>query len=287
MDKHLMPVRWSRRFLCGEIVESIGFVILTWNSEKYIGNCLKAVQSLNHYRIKIIVVDNGSDDNTIKEIVNLNSGVIELIQLTENRGTTISRNIGIERVMDCNYVCILDSDTIVNQIAMDKLLEILKERKENAIAGPRMMTSDGVLQNSGRRIPTITEKILKVLPVKCAKVKAQQLEKYEDVFEKDSRPVGYLMSACWLIKKEVLEKIGLLDEKIFYAPEDVEYCIRVWENGYRVIYCNEVYIIHEWQRLSRKKLFSKHNYEHIKGLLYLYKKYHFCFNAGKIESKVR
>lgn len=273
--------------MCGEIVESIGFVILTWNSEKYIGNCLKAIQNLDGYKIKVIVVDNGSDDNTIKEIVNLNSGVIELIQLTENRGTTISRNIGIERVMDCNYVCILDSDTIVNQIAMDKLLEILKERKENAIAGPRMMTSDGVLQNSGRRIPTITEKILKVLPVKCAKVKAQQLEKYEDVFEKDSRPVGYLMSACWLIKKEVLEKIGLLDEKIFYAPEDVEYCIRVWENGYRVIYCNEVHIIHEWQRLSRKKLFSKHNYEHIKGLLYLYKKYHFCFNAGKIESKVR
>ena len=95
------------------------------------------------------------------------------------------------------------------------------------------------------------------------------------------------MSACWLIKKEVIEHIGYLDEKIFYAPEDVEYCIRAWKNGYRIMYCRDAEIIHEWQRLSRKKLFSRHNWEHIKGLAYMFCKYRYCFNTDKLEKLVQ
>lgn len=48
--------------------------------------------------------------------------------------------------------------------------------------------------------------------------------------------VGYLMSACWVMRTELIDKIGLLDENIFYAPEDVEFCLRAWVNGYNVLY---------------------------------------------------
>lgn len=264
---------------------SIGFIILTWNSEKYIGSCIEAVQKIENYDIKVIVIDNGSTDSTLEQITKDRN--TEIIRLDKNAGTTVSRNIGIKKASECDFICILDSDTIINQEAVDGLINVLQEDKANAIAGPKMADSRGVIQNSGRKIPSAAEKMLKVLPCKAAKKKAQELEKYSDIFDVECRPVGYLMSACWMIKREVIEKIGLLDEKIFYAPEDAEYCIRAWKSGYRVIYCGNVQIVHEWQRLSRKKIFSRHNYEHIKGLFYLYRKYHFCLSSKKLEERVK
>lgn len=70
--------------------------------------------------------------------------------------------------------------------------------------------------------------------------------------EHEITDVGYLMSACWMMPAILIEKIGLLDENIFYAPEDVEYCLRAWKRGYRVCYDQDALIVHAWQRLSRK-----------------------------------
>lgn len=273
-------------------MESLGFVILTWNSEKVIENCLNSISGLSGYNIHVIVVDNGSSDNTCdllskRELFQNTNIVFELIRLESNKGTTISRNIGISRLMENDWICILDSDTVINQKAIDQMIFDLKERKENGIVGPRMITSSGLVQNSGRRVPTIGEKICKVLPVKKAREHSLRYEKYEGIEKNDIVPVGYLMSACWMVKKEVIDTIGLLDEKIFYAPEDVEFCIRAWKAGYRVLFDGRISIIHEWQRLSRKKLISKHNWEHIKGLFYMYSKHKFVFSANKLEKLVR
>lgn len=274
-------------------MEKLGVVILTWNSQEYIKKCLQSIIEITGYDIHVVVVDNGSLDSTCK-IVNdtqtlfeKKKKVCELIKLDVNMGTTISRNIGILKLMKCDWICVLDSDTIINQMAVDKMICDLNKKKENGIVGPKMITSSGVIQNSGRHIPTITEKVCKILPLRKAKEYSYNYERYMEIDNKEIIPVGYLMSACWMIKREVFENIGLLDEKIFYAPEDVEFCIRTWQGGYRVLFDGNVEIIHEWQRLSRKKVFSKHNFEHIKGLLYMFKKYKFLFKADKIEKLVR
>ena len=272
-------------------MKKLGFVILTWNSEKVIGNCLESIAKLKDYEVKVVVVDNGSTDETLIIIENhkqlfCDEKHLELLSLNCNMGTTKSRNMGIKKMHDRDYICILDSDTVINQDAIDHMIDVLEIDARNGIVGPKMETSEGVLQNSGRHIPTIKEKIYKVLPFKSAQNKANHMERYDDIKGDVVRPVGYLMSACWLIKQEVIEDVGLLDENIFYAPEDVEYCIRVWRSNFRVLYDNNSSIIHEWQRLSRKKLISKHNYEHIKGLLYMYRKHKFLFNADKIEKLV-
>ena len=93
--------------------------------------------------------------------------------------------------------------------------------------------------------------------------------------------VGYLLSACWVMRTEIFEKVGLFDEKIFYAPEDVEFCIRCLKAEYNNLYCYDADIVHEWQRLSRKKMFSKHNFEHIKGLFYMFAKHRYLFRIPK------
>ena len=254
----------------------IAFIILTWNSEKYINNCIKSILDLNFSKIYISIVDNGSTDSTLEILENLRSDkknvYLNLIKLKNNLGTTISRNLAIKEVKDkVDYICILDSDTIINQNAIEHMIILLNK------------SLDGTIQPSGRNIPTLTVKVLKVLPFSFIKKIGEDLEKIDIKYDNNILKVGYLMSACWLIKVEVIEKIGLLDEKIFYAPEDVEFCLRAWINGYNVLYDKNIEIIHEWQRISRKKLISKHNWEHIKGLIYLFFKYKYMFSTKKFE----
>ena len=250
----------------------IAFVIITWNSERYIEKCLESINKFKKIEYEIFIVDNGSTDKTVS-ILDKNKNEKTHINIQkENLGTTKSRNIALRQISNSfNYICVLDSDTIVNEETFEKLIEILENDEQIGIIGPELMDSKGKKQNSGRTIPTPKEKIYKVLPIKILQDKGEKLEKIQSL--KEVYEVGYLMSACWLLPFNVFEKVGMLDEKIFYAPEDAEYCLRVWLNNYKVVFTNKVSIIHEWQRISRKKLISKINYEHIKGLMYFWKKY--------------
>ena len=87
--------------------------------------------------------------------------------------------------------------------------------------------------------------------------------------------VDYAVSAMWILKKEVFEKVGLLDENIFYAPEDVDYCLRVWLSGFRVIYCQNVSAIHHTQEISRGLTINNATFHHIRGLFYYFWKHRY------------
>lgn len=259
----------------------ISFIILTWNSEQYIEKCLQSIDTIKGLSTKSYVIDNGSQDGTISALDRIKEQLIHtrlaIIRLSSNRGTTVSRNMGLKKACEnSRYICVLDSDTIVNEPAITKLVGILANDPTIGIVGPVLQGLDASIQNSGRAIPTLSLKLLKVLPLKGMRERGaakEQIPKVQNITD-----VGYLMSACWMMRASLIERIGLLDENIFYAPEDVEYCMRAWKHGYRVCYIKSTSIIHAWQRLSRKKLFSKHNWEHIKGLFYLFHRYHCYFN---------
>ncbi len=268
----------------------ISFIILTWNSEKVIGACLNSIAGLTSNEYEIIIVDNGSTDMTSSVIDSFirsyPESTVKKIFLEKNYGTTVSRNIGIlKSADDADYICILDSDTIINDAAMVELIDVLNEDPRNAITGPSMVNLDGVKQITAKKIPTARLKLFKAFPARSVQEIGERLEKYEFSDGARSYPVGYLISACWMIRKTYIEKIGLLDEKIFYSPEDVEYCVRVWKEGLRVIFCPRAEIIHATQRISKKKLISRHNWEHLKGLIYFFNKYGLFLNADSIECK--
>jgi len=128
----------------------VSYIILTWNSEKYIKKCIDSILSIKDIEHDIIVVDNGSNDNT-KIILKEYKTLIRTIYLDKNYGTTKSRNLGIkESDEDSDYICILDSDTQINKLALEKLISLAQEEKVG-IVGPQMITSSGVVQKSGRR----------------------------------------------------------------------------------------------------------------------------------------
>lgn len=262
----------------------VAFVVLSWNSQHYISNCLDAVLCCNSITPLVLVVDNGSTDETSAILQQYEADHSEIICtfLPENFGTTISRNLALKNLpSDANYVCILDSDTVINDQALATMIQILKQNPDIGIVGPTMMNSAGATQLSGRNLPSLGIKLRKAAPLKGLQDEGAQMEVPNTPVVQDMQDVPYLLSACWLMPVSTIDTVGFLDENIFYAPEDVDYCLRVWQAGLRVVRCWNAQIIHEYQRLSHKKLFSKTNKEHLKGLVYYFKKHHYLFDSNK------
>lgn len=94
----------------------------------------------------------------------------------------------------------------------------------------------------------------------------KKLESIEEVLNEKITTVDYAISAAWFLKRSVFDEVGLLDEKIFYAPEDAEFCARLWRKGYEVWYYPKVTIIHDAQRITKKNLFQ--NWEYFIFLVY-------------------
>lgn len=265
-------------------MKSVGFVILTWNSEKYISKCLDSILAIDKLDVFISITDNGSNDSTVEILKKYQSEHQNILvtYLNKNKGTTKTRNLAIKALPRVDYIVVFDSDAFVDdKDNFIKLFDCLEEHPEYGIIGPMLRNLQGELQPSGRNLPQFRDKLAKVSVCKKKREKAEERETIDYSTQPDLFPVGYLMSACWAFKYELLDKIGYLDEKLFYAPEDVEYCARCWVNGLKVGYYKPVHATHVWTRLSRKKLISKHNFEHIKGLLYFRRHY----NVSKIKIK--
>jgi len=266
----------------------ISFVILTWNSEKYIGNCIESILENVMLQNEVIVVDNGSQDST-REIVKNYESVV-LVEMGGNMGTTVSRNEGIKRSSkESKYICILDSDTVVQSGTFERLVDVFEKNEDIGLAAPFMFYADGRRQNSFKKFPTLFQKLSKLSPVATMYRWGEKDESYDD-WESDKNDeffdVDYAISACWLIKKHALERVGLFDEKIFYSPEDVDLCLRIWKNNYRVVAVPKTRIIHHYQRISRKNPLSRMAVEHLRGLLYYFNKHGYYISRRKLYRNI-
>ena len=262
----------------------VGFVVLTWNSRAYVDSCIRSILGISSRPVELYVVDNGSSDGTVDALRSWarRDPRVWLHEAPRNLGTTVSRNIALKALSeDVGYVCVLDSDTVVNEAAIEALIALVDSDPLIGIAGPTMQNSSGAVQLSGRNLPTLGIKLRKACPIASVSDKGDRMELPSSPVTNGTQDVGYLLSACWLMKRDTLEKVGLLDERIFYAPEDVDYCIRARQAGYRVVRCFGATIMHEYQRISRKRLLSKVNLEHVKGLAYFFKKHGYLFDARK------
>lgn len=272
----------------GFINSKTSFIILAWNSEKYIESCLRSVLALECARLDVQIIDNGSVDCTPDIIAKLakEDERIHPIYEPTNLGTTVSRNRALNRIpIDTDYVCVLDSDTIVNQHAFEEMADILNCDSSIGVVGPTMKNASGKTQLSGRNFPTLGIKLGKACPFNAFASRAEKAEIPRTPIVNKLQDVDYLLSACWLMPKESFDMVGLFDERIFYSPEDVDWCLRCHQAGLRVVRAYEPCIVHEYQRLSHKRIISKTNIEHVKGLVHFFFKHGYIMHAPVVMKK--
>lgn len=229
---------------------------------------------------EIIVVENASTDGTLEMLNQFPK--IQVIKNRCNRGVGPARNQGM-RLAKGRYILLLDADTTAVANALDTLVEYMDNNPKVGICGPKLTSPTNELQLSCRRFPTVVTKILRRAPIPVA----QNLLKEELLVNWDHnsiKEVDYIIGACQIIRKEAFQQVGYLDENIFYGPEDVDYCIRMWRNGWQVCYNPAATIIHHEQRITKKKLFSKLTVLHAKGLIYYFIKYRYIQNISKLKN---
>jgi GT2 family glycosyltransferase len=251
-------------------MRDIAFVILTWNSETYIERCLESIVdrcAADHLDFEIFVVDNGSSDATASAVRACGerwAGRVTLIALDGNRGTTFPRNLAL-RQAHAATICVVDSDTEFRSGSIRPIVRLLESDPTLGLVAPRLLLPDGSVQHSVKRFPTFLNKLRKI-PQILMRRPAPRPDFYSPYPFERCTFVDTAISACWFLRRDVIDAVGLLDEGIFYAPEDVEYCARLREAGKRIVYFPYLTLLHHTQQISHRRPLSVMSLSHLKGL---------------------
>ncbi|MFH1535101.1 MAG: glycosyltransferase family 2 protein [Patescibacteria group bacterium] len=218
-------------------------IIVTWNGEKFIGDCLNSVYFQNVSNFGVIVVDNNSIDGT-KEIIIKNFKDVILIENHENLGFAAGNNVGIKKALSlgADYVCLLNQDTEVSNDFAQNCVKYLVENRKVGLASPIILFPNSKkIWFAGSKIFRGRE-ILKHATTKIGEHTNKKISLSD--FDKNSK-ADWLPACALFISKHVFDKIGLIDEKFFMYGEDVDFSLRAKIAGYELGIIDNTTIIHK------------------------------------------
>ena len=258
-------------------------VILCFNSARHIRGCVDSIADaydMAGIPGDIWVVNNGSVDGSgiaLAELQARHGDRLTVIESPENLGTTRSRNLALRRSRGEN-VLVMDADATIPAETLKHLLKRMRDDPSIGIVVPKLLYPDGRYQLSTDEFPTLWRKLERLLFLRSLENASQGPETGTDV--------DYAISAVWLVRRQVFSDIGELDEQIFYSPEDVDFCVRVWLGGYRIHYDPSVTAFHDAQELSRAKRLSRFTLAHIVGLAYYFRKHRYLFSTRRLRKRI-
>lgn len=269
------------------MIPKLSIIILNWNSKIDLEKCLASIcENTALKEREIIVVDNCSRDGSV-EFIKENYHDIVLIENKENRGVGPARNQGM-KIAKGEFILILDVDTEIKPCAIDNLVKTMERNAVVGLSGAKLIYPDGKLQYSCREFPSVLSKfIFRRLPFKFFSEFLRK-EEYRDWDHKSLKYVGYVIGACQLIRRKAMKDIGFYDDRIFYGPEDMDYCLRMWQKGWKVLYDPGAVIMHRETRITKGFLSQIKNiifWRHIEGLIIYFLKHRYLFNPPKVNKK--
>lgn len=216
----------------------VDVVILAWNDGQLLDAAVKSVRASAGVHPSIYVVDNGSD----APVESPSDSVVRVIRNVENRGVSAGRNQGV-RAGTSRLVCLLDSDARLEPECLARLATAL-EPEGVALAAPVFV--DQAPEASAGQAPTVWMKLQRGLNLRST---------YEPGrVSAGIRDVDFAIGACQMFDRSAFDLVGGLDESYFYGPEDVDFCLRLREAGYRVVQVESARCIHPPRRRNKKLL---------------------------------
>lgn len=260
----------------------LSIVIVSWNVREDLRECLQSLlreegSRLESSEIEIIVVDNASTDGTAA-MVNLAFPQVKLLVNSQNLGYTKANNIGINHSRG-KYILLLNPDTIVHQGALQALIECAESHPEAGIIGAKLLNSDGSVQRSARSFPDIGAGLFRNTFLGRLFPNNPFVRRYllTDFSYDEVREVDWVSGAAMLVRRDLIEQIGGLDERFWAYCEDVDLCWQAWQAGYKVLFCPNAVITHKVGRSSDQRLVSSLIQHHKSMWLFYLKNYRHCY----------
>ena len=224
----------------------LSICIPTRQAKSLLRDCLQSICAHTHQvTLEIIVVDNDSRDGTV-EMLRDEFPAAHVIVNNHNTGFTRPTNQALE--VSCGrYALLLNNDTVILPEALDRLVAFADAHSEIGICTPKVLNRDGTLQKQCRRsfatpwdLFCYFSGLSALFPT--SPLFARYLVTYRD--ENETHAVDAVSGSCMLIRREVLDQIGLLDERFFAYQEDADYCFRAKRAGWQVYYYPGAQIVH-------------------------------------------
>ncbi len=233
--------------LNGEVAKpDISICIVTYKARDFLRECLRSIEdTTRRFQYEVIVVDNGSQDGTI-ELLEDEFPTVSIVQNEVNAGFTRPMNQALE-ISIGRYLLQLNPDTEVLLDALDKLAAFMDEHPEVGICGPKVLNRDLTLQKSCRRGESRPLAVLSHF-LGLAKIfpEDKRFGEYHLTYkdEDEIHQVAGVAGSCMLIRRDVIDQIGFLDERFFAYQEDADLCFRAREAGWKIFYYPEAQVIH-------------------------------------------
>ena len=262
----------------------LSVIIVNYNVQHFLEQCLHSVKkAAESISAEIIVVDNNSVDGSVA-MTKAKFPEITLIENKKNTGFSFANNQAI-RVAAGEYILLLNPDTVVEEDTFTKVISFMDAHPDAGGLGVKMLDGKGnFLPESKRGLPTPSVAFYKIFGFSRLFPKSKTFGKYHLGFlDKDKiHEVEILSGAFMLMRKSVLDKVGLLDETFFMYGEDIDLSYRILLGGYKNYYFPETRIIHYKGESTRK---STVNYVFVfYRAMVIFAKKHFSQNNAKTFS---
>ncbi|MBI3802782.1 MAG: glycosyltransferase family 2 protein [Nitrospirae bacterium] len=260
----------------------ISIVIVNWNGITDTLACINSLLRVSHQNCEIIVVDNGSRDQSVEKLRNTSN--ITLLELPSNLGFPAGSNVGISHALEkgADYIFLLNNDTIVHPAVLSDLMNVMENDFSLGMAGPKIyyLNEPERIWFAGASIDFETGE-------------SPHWGKGDlDVGQYDKTVEVDRLSGCaMMVKADVIKKVGLLDPNYFLYYEDVDWCVRAGKAGYKIVCVQTAKIWHKESASTKANLGSSlHTYYHLRNkLLFLRKHSKTSFQAqyrcGKVIVK--
>jgi N-acetylglucosaminyl-diphospho-decaprenol L-rhamnosyltransferase len=242
-------------------MKDLRIVIVSWNVEKLLERCLRSLPAAcQNLEWDVVVVDNASRDESVaraREMGELHGLPFTVIANEKNVGFAKACNQGIAGY-EARYVVLLNPDTECPAGSLAELVRVADTQPKAGIVGPKLIYPDGRYQESVRRFPTVWSQLSILLRFHWFASWLPTLRRYfhRDLDVSKEQAVDQVMGACFLIRRELIEEVGALDERYFIWFEEVDYCKMAVMKGWDVVYAPSATVIHHGGQ-SFGQLFSR------------------------------
>ena len=244
--------------------------IVNYRQKELLDRCLTQIKSLNlSDRWRIVVVDNNSADDSTGMVEEKHPWV-ELIKLSKNIGFGKGHNITYAQTKG-RYFFVLNPDVIVLPGSLEELVKILDKHDRSAIVGPCLLNPDQSLQYSTRRFYNWWTILCRRFPIP-GRERVNDFHLMKEWNHNEIQNVDWLLGASLGIRRSAFGQDKLFDPRYKLYFEDVDLCYFAHQQGWDVLYCPDSKMIHDHQRASAQKIFSKTKFYHFSSWINFYLK---------------
>ena len=253
----------------------LSIIIVSYNTRELLKNAIESIYlTYQNDDLEVIVVDNGSSDGSTA-MVKEEFGDVILIESSENLGFAKANNIAIKQSKG-KYVLLLNPDTILVEDCLEKCLAYMNNNQSIGALGCKVVMPDGKLDLACRRsFPTPEVSFYRMIGLSKLYPDNKRFAQYNLTYldENETYEVDSIVGAFMLIRREVIEQVGILDEEYFMYGEDIDWCYRIKQAGWKVVYYHEAEIVH-YKGASGGKRNPRTIYEFYRAMYLFYKKHY-------------